>query len=122
MRENVLNVSALGVVWLLLMLFHQFLHVITSCVSGQGNRIGHICGGSVWVCESQVVHHLVDTGLCCAPPNCIVHHQAALCTMGPMSMRSGGHPRHFSFFDGSKGTCKKQTLNEHTHVVHKGIV
>ncbi len=36
---------------------------------------------SVWVCESYVVHHLVGTGLYCAPPTCVVHHRAALCTM-----------------------------------------
>ena len=38
-------------------------------------------GLSVWVCGSYVVHHLVSTGLHCAPLTYIVHHQAALCTM-----------------------------------------
>ena len=28
---------------------------------------------SVWVCETYVVHHVMGTGLCCAPPTCIVH-------------------------------------------------
>ena len=27
------------------------------------------------------MHHLVSTGLRCAPPTCLVHHQPALCTM-----------------------------------------
>ena len=44
----------------------------------------------------------------CAPPGCIVHHGEQ---GGPMSVRSEGHPRHFSFFDGSQRTCKKQTLD-----------
>ncbi len=45
----------------------------------------------------------------------IVYHRCALCTPtcivhlgaqgGPMSVRSGGRPRHFSFFAGSHGTC-----------------
>ncbi len=43
----------------------------------------------VWVCESYVVHHLVSTGLHCAPPTCVMHHQhvsymcAPWCTRGP---------------------------------------
>ncbi len=36
---------------------------------------------SVCVCESYVVHHLVSTGLCCAPSACVVHHQPLVCTM-----------------------------------------
>ncbi len=35
---------------------------------------------SIWDCETYVVHHLVSTGLCCAPSTCIVHHQPALYT------------------------------------------
>ena len=31
----------------------------------------------IWVCETYVVHHFVGTGLCCAPPTCIVHHWPA---------------------------------------------
>ena len=42
---------------------------------------------SMWVCETYVVHHLVSTGLHCAPLTCIVHHGAQ---GGPMSVRSGG--------------------------------
>ncbi len=38
------------------------------------------------VCESYVVHHLVSTGLRCAPPGCVVHHGAQ---GGPLSVRSG---------------------------------
>ncbi len=30
---------------------------------------------SVWVCETYIVHHLVCTGLRCAPSTCIVHNQ-----------------------------------------------
>ncbi len=30
-----------------------------------------VCG---WVCDTYVVHHLVGTGLRCAPPSCIVHN------------------------------------------------
>ncbi len=36
---------------------------------------------SVGVCESYIVHHLVSTGIRCELPGCVVHHQAALCTM-----------------------------------------
>ena len=36
---------------------------------------------SALVCETYVVHHLVGTGLRCAPPTCIVHHRPALCIM-----------------------------------------
>ena len=36
---------------------------------------------SVCVYETYIVHHLVGTGLCCAPPTCVVHHRAVLCTM-----------------------------------------
>ena len=36
---------------------------------------------TIWVCETGVVHHLVSTGLHCAPSTCVVHHQPALCTM-----------------------------------------
>ena len=59
------------------------------------------------VCETYAVHHLVGIRLHCPPPTCVVHHGAL---GGPIYMRSGGHPRHFSFFDGSQGTFKKQTL------------
>ncbi len=70
-----------------------------------------ICS-SVWVCETYVVHQdvghgyrttLCTTDLCCAPPSCVVHGAQG----EPMSMRSGGRSRHFSFFGGSQGTCKK---------------
>ena len=27
----------------------------------------------VWVCKTYVVHHLLGTGLRCAPPTCVVH-------------------------------------------------
>ena len=53
------------------------------------------------------VHHLVSTGLRCAPSTCIVHHQPAFCTRGACVRQMWGSPRHFSFFDGSQGTCKK---------------
>ena len=36
---------------------------------------------SVLVCETYVVNHLVGTRLRCAPPTCVLHHRAALCTM-----------------------------------------
>ena len=39
-----------------------------------------VCVG-VWVCETYVVHYLNGTGLCCAPPTCVVHHWPVLCTM-----------------------------------------
>ena len=60
--------------------------------------------------ETYVMHYLNSTGL---PPNCIVHHGAK---GGPMSVRSRGHPRHFSFSGGSHGTCTKRTL--FVHIVH----
>ena len=41
-----------------------------------------------------MVYHLYD--LHCVPPTCIVHHGAQ---GGPMSVRSGGRPRHsIAFF------------------------
>ncbi len=52
--------------------------------------------GGGGVCEAYIVHHFVGTWLHCAPLTCIVHYQSALCTGGPMSLRSRGHPRHFS--------------------------
>ena len=71
----------------------------------------------MWVCESYVVHHLVGTGLRCAPPTCVVHYGAQ---GGPTFVKCGGRPwsnvgvtRHFSFFGGSQGTCKKRTLFVH---------
>ena len=73
-----------------------------------------------WVCETYVVYHLVSTGLY------VVHHRPVLCTTNlccapwcarrPVSIRCGGHPRHFSFFDGAKGKCKKR------HFLYKCIV
>ena len=50
---------------------------------------------------------LCTIDLRCAPPTCVVYHGAQ---GEPMSIRSGGHPRHFSFFGGSQGTCKIWTL------------
>ena len=35
----------------------------------------------VWVCETCIVYYLNGTGLCCAPPTCVVHHWPALCAM-----------------------------------------
>ena len=65
--------------------FHVFLYdfsdlVITSHVSGQGDRIGPICVSiCVWVYEAYLVHHLNGTGLGCAPLACIVH-QGSQCS------------------------------------------
>ena len=59
--------------------------------------------------ETYVVHYLVGTGLCCAPPTC-VHHRPALCTMvykGDLCPQEVGVAacNIFSFFGGSHGTC-----------------
>ena len=34
-----------------------------------------------WVCETYIVHHFLETGPCCAPPTCIVHHRPVLCNI-----------------------------------------
>ena len=50
------------------------------------------------------MHYPNSTGLCCAPPTCVVHHGAQ---GEPMSVRSRGRPRHFSFFGGSHGSAQR---------------
>ncbi len=45
---------------------------------------------------------LCTVGLHCAPPSCIVHHGEQA---GPMSVRSGGRPQHFSFYDCQYRLC-----------------
>ncbi len=73
--------------------------LFTSCVSGRGNRIGHIClsvclsvclSGCLSVClavclglwdrclapPSEYRTTLCTIDLCCAPPTCVVHHGA----------------------------------------------
>ncbi len=50
---------------------------LSVCMSSFSER--SVCM-SVWVCETYVVHHLVGTGLCCAPPSCalLLLHLVAL--------------------------------------------
>ncbi len=63
-------------------MYDTFL-IITSHISGGGNRIGSVCV-SVGVGTG--------TGLHCAPPTCFVHCGAQ---GRPMSVRSRGYTRHF---------------------------
>ncbi len=61
---------------------------------------------------------LCTTDLSCAPSTCVVHHGAQ---GGPMSVTSGGRPRHFSFFGGSHGTCKNGHILWWTSI-YKGLI
>ncbi len=54
--------------------------LITSHVSGQGNRIGPVC---VWVCGTYIVRHFDSTELHCASSTCDVHHRHVLSTLVP---------------------------------------
>ncbi len=75
---------------------------ITVCLS--------VCLGLLELCCAPPREYrttLCTTELHCVLSSCIVHHGAQ---GGPMSGRSGGRPRHFPFFDGAQGICKKLTL------------
>ena len=49
-------------------------------------------------------------------PTCVVHHDAQ---GGPVSVRRGGRPRHFSFLMGQKEHAKKGLI---VHISYKSIV
>ena len=73
--------------------------VYRTLAAGRAFNISHILVGVmrfVTAGDSYVVHHLLGTGLCCAPPTCVVNHQHALSVHNVALCRLGGAQDDFA--------------------------